>query len=40
MLSRIPNFQSAARTPPMRITKPTKYIAAHFTINLLTGSDP
>src|SRR6266567_6064274 len=34
MLYRIHNFQSAARTPPMRTTKPTRYITAHFTINL------
>src|ERR1700682_3376267 len=29
-----PNFQSAARMPPTKITKPTRYIPAHFIANL------
>jgi len=34
MLARIPNFQSAARRPPTKTTKPTRYIPAHFMTNL------
>jgi CRP-like cAMP-binding protein len=37
ILARTPNFQSAARTPPIRITKPTRYIPAHFMTNLPDG---
>jgi hypothetical protein len=35
MLARIPNFQSAARIPPIKMMKPTKYMLAHFIVDLL-----
>jgi hypothetical protein len=31
----MPSFQSAASTPPISRTNPTKYIAAHFMTCLL-----
>src|SRR5580704_11560249 len=34
MRSRMPNFQSAARRPPIRTTNPKRYMPAHFMTNL------
>jgi hypothetical protein len=34
MRSRMPNFQSAARTPPIRTRNPNRYMPAHFMTNL------